>query len=94
MGLKKQVETSVQFLGDTERAFYILLTRTNNTLINFLAAGENNVSLTTKVKYYGDMGVLTKAKDWIVIADLEKTLKFTDTVRVGKLLRPEIIIYS
>ena len=40
------------------------------------------------------MGILTAAKDWIVIADLGSKLKFPDVVQVRTLLRPDLLIYS
>ena len=40
------------------------------------------------------MGILTGAKDWIVIADLGNRRKFPDVVQVRTLLRLDLIIYS
>ena len=69
-------------------------TKTNDTNINFVAPGKNNLSSVRKVKHYGNMGIVTGAKDWIVIADLGKRLKFPDAVPVRTLLRPDLIFYS
>ena len=68
--------------------------RANDMNINFVTPGKNNVSSTRKVKNYGNMGILTAAKDWIVIADLGRRLKFPDVVQVRTLLRPDLLIYS
>ena len=43
---------------------------------------------------FGNMGILTAAKDWIVIADLGRRLKFPDVVQVRTLLRTDLLIYS
>ena len=40
------------------------------------------------------MGILTTAKDWKVIADLDKQLRFPQEVQVQTQLRPDLIIYS
>ena len=69
-------------------------TKTNDTNINFVGPGKNNLSSARKIKHYGNMGILTEAKDWIVIADLGNRLKFPDVVQVRTLLRPDLIIYS
>ena len=37
--------------------------RANDMNINFVTPGKNNVSSTRKVKNYGNMGILTAAKD-------------------------------
>ena len=68
--------------------------RANDMNINFVTPGKNNVSSTKKVKNYGNMGILTAAKDWIVIADLGRRLKFPDVVQVRTFLRPDLLIYS
>ena len=69
-------------------------TRNNNIKINFVAPGKNKVSAIRKGKHYGNMGILTDAKDWIVIADLGTRLKFPEIVQVRTSLRPDLIIYS
>ena len=69
-------------------------TRANDITINFVASGKNNLSSLRKAKNFGNMGILTAAKDWIVIADIGKRLKFPDVVQVSTLSRPDLILYS
>ena len=52
------------------------------------------MSAIRKGKHYENMGILTEAKDWIVIADLGTRLKFPEIVQVRTSLRPDLIIYS
>ena len=66
----------------------------NDNNINFVASGKKNVSSLRKAKNYGNMGILTAAKYWRVIADLGRRLKFPDVVQVRTLLRPDLLIYS
>ena len=69
-------------------------TRANDITINFVASGKNNLSSLRKAKNFGNMGIVTAAKDWIVIADIGKRLKFPDVVQVSTLSRPDLILYS
>ena len=46
-----------------------------------------------KKRRNGDMGLLTDAKDWVVMSDLGKQLKFPACI-VETTLRPDLVIYS
>ena len=58
----------------------------------FVGAGKTDVR--KKVRSFGEMGILTTAKDWLVLADLDKQLRFPQEIQVKTQLRPAIIIYS
>ena len=62
--------------------------------IDFVASGKNVTSSLRKARNDGNMGIITAAKDWIVIADIGKRLKFPNVGQVETLLRPDLIIYS
>ena len=47
-------------------------TRANDISINFVASGKDSLSSLRKAKNFGNMGIVTAAKDWIVIADIGK----------------------
>ena len=59
--------------------------------INFTPAGES--TKTSKINKCDDFGVLTEAKDWKVLSDLEHQLKFPAEI-ANTLLRPDLILYS
>ena len=69
-------------------------TRTEGEKINFVRPGEMVESLLTKRKGYGNMGIMTAAKDWKVLVDLDKQLKFPQEVQVQTDKRPDLIMYS
>ena len=48
-------------------------TRTEGEKINFVRPGEMVESLLTKRKGYSNMGIMTAAKDWKVLVDLENS---------------------
>ena len=64
----------------------------NGNIQEFVSAGKT--ASRKKVRSYGEMGILTTAKDWKVIADLDKQLKFPQEVQVQTQLRPDLILYS
>ena len=47
----------------------------------------------TKRKGYSNMGIMTAAKDWKVLVDLDKQLKFPQEVQVQTDKRPDLIMY-
>ena len=63
------------------------------TSINFVPAGEQGQSGDSKVDYRGRCGVLSEAKDWKVLSDLESQLKFPTEIAETR-LRPDLLIYS
>ena len=68
--------------------------RSKDSNIDFVASGKNVTPYLRKARNYSNMGILTAAKYWIVIADLGKRLKFPNVVQVETLLRPDLILYS
>ena len=62
--------------------------------IEFVGPGKNVVSALKKKRDYGGMGIMTAAKDWMVVADLDKQLRFPQEVQVQTQLRPDLIMYS
>ena len=59
--------------------------------IKFIPAGER--IKTSKRNNYNDFGVLTEAKDWKVLSDLEHQLKFPAEITDTR-LRPDLVLYS
>ena len=68
--------------------------RTEGEKVEFVGLGEKVVSLPTKRRGYGSMGIMTAAKDWKVLVDLDKQLKFPQEVQVQTTQRPDLIMYS
>ena len=68
-------------------------TKTKGDKIRFVPAGEGNWAESGKSKRWSDVGILSEAKDWIVMADLGRQLKFPSEI-VDTRLRPDLIIYS
>ncbi|MCP4487827.1 MAG: hypothetical protein GY820_10995, partial [Gammaproteobacteria bacterium] len=62
--------------------------------IKFISPGEKVESSLTKRRGYGNMGIMTAAKDWKVLVDLDKQLKFPQEVQVQTDKRPDLIMYS
>ena len=69
-------------------------TRNEGKNIEFVGPGKNVGSSLKKKRDYGNMGIMTTAKDWKVVADLDKQLKFPQEVQVLTQLRPDLIMYS
>ena len=69
-------------------------TRTEGEKIKFVGPGEKVESSLTKRRDYSNMGIMTAAKDWKVLVDLDKQLKFPQEVQVQTDLRPDLIMYS
>ena len=69
-------------------------TRNEGKNIEFVGPGKNVGSSLKKKRDYGNMGIMTTAKDWKVVADLDKQLKFPQEVQVQTQLRPDLIMYS
>ncbi len=67
-------------------------TRTEGEKIEFVGPGVKVASLLTKRRGYGNMGIMTAAKDRKVLIDLDKQLKFPQEVEVQTKLRPDLII--
>ena len=59
--------------------------------INFVLAGGG--TKTNKTKSDGDFGVLSEAKDWKVLSDLDCQLRFPAEIAETR-LRPDLILYS
>ena len=57
-------------------------TKNESKNIKFVGTGKNVVSSLKKKRNYGNMGIMTTAKDWNVVADLDKQLKFPPEVQV------------
>ncbi|MCP4488432.1 MAG: hypothetical protein GY820_14085, partial [Gammaproteobacteria bacterium] len=62
--------------------------------IKFISPGEKVESSLTKRRGYSNMGIMTAAKDWKVLVDLDKQLKFPEEVHVQTDYRPDLIMYS
>ena len=62
--------------------------------IKFISPGEKVESSLTKRRGYSNMGIMTAAKDWKVLVDLDKQLKFPEEVHVQTDKRPDLIMYS
>ena len=82
-----------------EQVQYHCNTRANNPKrstkrdkgIAFVTEGERVKPM--KKRRNGDMGLLTDDKDWVVMSDLGKQLKFPACI-VETTLRPDLVIYS
>ena len=60
--------------------------------VNFVCAGSRTGNAPKKDNWK-DMGILNKAKDWQVIADIGQQLKFPEEIAHTR-LRPDLIIFS
>ena len=69
-------------------------TKSEDKCIGFVEAGKKVKASFKKVRSYGGMGIMTAAKDWKLVVDLEKQLKFPEEVGVQTRLRPDLIMYS
>ena len=67
-------------------------TRSRNGEIPFVKAGVKGKEV-PKRQYRSGMGILTEAKDWVLLADVNGKLKFPSEVATTR-LRPDLIIYS
>ena len=64
----------------------------NNKEVTFVAEGCKVKPKKNKT-VYNDMGLLSDAKDWVVLSDLGKQLKFPGNI-AETTLRPDLVIYS
>ena len=60
--------------------------------VPFVKAGVRGKDL-PKRQYQSGMGILTEARDWVLLADVNGQLKFPSMVATTR-LRPDLIIYS
>ena len=61
--------------------------------IPFVRAGAKGKEMPPKCQNRSGMGILTEARDWILLADVNGQLKFPAEVATTR-LRPDLIIYS
>ena len=66
--------------------------RQQRSEIPFVKAGVKGKDL-PKRQYQSGMGILTEARDWVLLADVNGQLKFPSVVTTTR-LRPDLIIYS
>ena len=60
--------------------------------IPFVRAGAKGKEMPNR-QYRSGMGILTEARDWVLLADVNGQLKFPSEVATTR-LRPDLIIYS
>ena len=66
--------------------------RTSSSFI--IGPAKHVVSALKKKRDYGGMAIMTAAKDWMVVVDLDKQLRFPQEFQVQTQLRPDLIMYS
>ena len=68
-------------------------TRLKRDEIRFVPAGRKEKTESGKRKSWSDVGILSEARDWVVLADLGRQLKFPAEIANTR-LRPDLIMYS